>query len=144
MTKLFANPRAFTLVEMLIAITILGIIASTTLIKVDLFGTDADQEFRQMISFLRLQHARTLRTNSSISVELDPSNEAISVIQEDGDSKRVFQLERLAMQQPRQKKRIRLSPWNFEPYRFVVEHPDGNELTIRTSWTLGFESGSND
>jgi prepilin-type N-terminal cleavage/methylation domain-containing protein len=127
----------FTLIELLVAITILGVVTGTTLIRYDFFGTGASQSFRQITSFLRLQHARTLQSSSTLKLQINADEGRIKVVRENSTIDRLI-LDRWELVDPSGQISIRLSPWSYERKRITFQNPQGEQRVLRTDWSLGF------
>jgi prepilin-type N-terminal cleavage/methylation domain-containing protein len=128
----------FTLIELLVAISILGIVSGTVLIQFDMFGTGAGQEFKQILSFLRLQHGRSLRTNSSMKITFD-SEEHQFQVSKNGNALDKLTLGQWKVVKPQSSFSIKVSPYQYRPTTIVLENRRGEERRITTDWTRGFK-----
>jgi prepilin-type N-terminal cleavage/methylation domain-containing protein len=133
----YRKDSGFTLIELLVAITILGVVTGTTLIRYDFFSTGSSQAFRQIVSFLRLQHARTLQSSSIVTLRINANENRIDVIQNEETIDRLL-LDRWTIIEPSGRFSIRLSPWSYERQRLTLQNSQDQERVLRTDWSLGF------
>jgi prepilin-type N-terminal cleavage/methylation domain-containing protein len=136
--------RGFTLIELLVVIAILGIVSGTVLIRANPFESAGRQEFRQVRSFLRTQHAKTLRTGETVTLEFQPSENRILVLDQNDEPTDHLILDNWSLEGTDGSYRIDLTPYRTGDEEIVFRHVTDRVNTMQRDWITGFrelESG---
>lgn len=136
--------RGFTLIELLVVIAILGIVSGTVLIRANPFESDGRQEFRQVRSFLRKQHAKTLRTGETVRLEFQPSENRILVLDQNNEPTERLVLDNWSLEGTDGSYRIDLNPYRTGSEEVRFRHVSDREKRMQRDWITGFrelESG---
>lgn len=129
--------RAFTLVELLIVMAVIGVVTGTVLLRTNFTGGGEDQEFRQIVTFLRRQHARTLRSSKTLTVRFNRDERRILVVDDNDDVIDRLPVDRWSLENTRE---VSVSPWSAQPGRLTFVNEAGREKNVARDWILGFEA----
>lgn len=129
--------RGFTLVELLIVMAVIGVVTGTVLIRTNFTEGGEDEEFRQIVTFLRRQHARTLRSSKALTVRFNPGERRILVVDDNDEVLDRFPLDRWSLENTRE---LSVSPWSAQSGRLTFVNESGREKNVARDWILGFET----
>ncbi|MFB6344171.1 MAG: prepilin-type N-terminal cleavage/methylation domain-containing protein [bacterium] len=118
----------FTLIEMMVVIAIIGIVASSTAIRMDAFGTDTTSELDRVLTFVRTHHALSLRTSRVVLIHYDNSSQTLSARNKAGKTIRSMTLSRWSIE-TNSDPLLRLTPWTVRGTRIKLE-TEGQEASF--------------
>lgn len=134
----------FTLVELLVVIAILSIVSGTVLIRTNPFESEGRQELRQIRSFLRKHHARTLRTGNTITITFNANDNEIRVRDDENETSEVLSLNNWTLQNVDGSLQLKLNPYRTGNEEVVFQHASGRETQLRRDWITGFRTVQSD
>lgn len=102
--------RGFTLVELMIALTIIGILTTTTLVRLDFFGTEHNQELEHLVTTIRTQHAASLRQTTSYVVDFSSDENTVTIRSDGGTLRKRVSLSRWSITEAGTRRYV-LTPW---------------------------------
>lgn len=133
--------KAFTLLEMMTVIVLLGVLTSMVAVRMDFFGQDARQELDEFQGFLKAEHSAVLRLGESSTVRFIPRKNIIIVSRDNGEDSRRFPLNHWSIDHENPKS-FRITPVGmFGPDKITLANA-GQTHVLKRDRLLGLESNS--
>jgi len=121
-------------------IAILGIVSGTVLVRTNPFASEGRQELRQIRSFLRKHHAKTIRTGNTATVNFNADDNEIQVLGDEEEPTEILSLTDWTLKNVSGSTRVKLNPYRTDNEDIVLRHGSDREIHLRRDWIIGFRT----